>query len=173
MTKKLLIIFIILFLTMIVGISTAFAQLGFTIGGGETFPIVARYSQDYDVGGELSPAIDFGLYYLFDFGGSLGLNFLVLPFAFSRNVSDIQIHILYTHEFILKDILAIGLGGGIGFDILNLNIGFGLRAGGHIAIAPDKYTRIGLRTMFAFGAGSGDLIFGFPMTLFFTVGFDL
>jgi hypothetical protein len=174
MSKKIILIFIVLILMLIIGVSNAFAQFGISIGGGEMLPITANdnMGSNYTFNGELSPAIDFGFYYLFDFGGSLGMNFLILPASFYGNFFVTQIHIAYTHEFLVKNIMAFGLLGSAGFDVINFNIGFGFRAGGHVAIAPDKYTRIGLKAFFALSIANGNIVFGFPMTLFFTFGFD-
>ncbi len=176
MLKKFpLILLIVLFLSLLF-VQTSYSKMGFRFGIGVTIP---ASSTMYEIdSGTTYLAGDFGLYYIFDKGHSLGLEVCI-------NFLDIQVHLAYKYEFYqaldkLKWFVP-GVFVSTGYDFMaSLEAGWGLKGGFLFAFAPpNAHIRVGLRTMISISFSRVELydnimenrfLLSFPILIYFTIG---
>lgn len=178
MEKKLFVILLILLIT-IGAVSNLYADIGIRIGNGVNLPLVVPRNQDEEsityLAGDFIYTADFGIYYIFENSGSLGLDT-----TFSLAL-DIHIHLAYQYEFKINDYLMPGLVATAGFSFVEGVAGFGFGGGGQLSFKIYNYTKLGIRALLTFSFARGDFdnnisepvfetVLSIPVTLFITLG---
>jgi hypothetical protein len=125
-------------------------MLNFRIGAGSHIPLVSvdnGVSQWYRF--KLLLAIDYGLFFKFDDGGAVGIDFYMMFLEYD-DYFDIDgfIHLSYMYEFSLKSQFGPALFASIGVDFTSDYTGLGFKLGTQMSFAPnDSSIRVGLRIM--------------------------
>jgi hypothetical protein len=178
MKKKVFLILLILFITFGIA-SSLYANIGIRIGGGVNLPFVVPENQDVNfftyLPGDFIYTADIGIYYIFENGGSLGLDT-----TFSLGL-DIHIHLAYQYEFKVNDYFMPGLVATSGFSFIKGVAGFGIGGGGQLSFKIYGYTKLGVRALLTFSFAYGDYdnivsepgietVLSMPITLFVTFG---
>ncbi len=125
-------------------------MLNFRIGAGSHIPLVSvdnGVSQWYRF--KLLLAMDYGLFFKFDDGGAVGIDFYMMFLEYDDYLDiDGFIHLSYMYEFSLKSQFSPALFASIGVDFTTEYAGLGFKLGTQMSFAPnDSSIRLGLRIM--------------------------